>query len=93
MSRLMKSIGLLATAGALVVGVGCGKNEPCNTDPAQVDSARSALESAQSDLASAKSELANAEARKQSLQQQMNSLEDANELRERLDILKKGSGR
>ena len=93
MSRFMKSIGLLATAGLLVLGAGCGKNEPCNTDPGQVDSARTALESAQTELASAKSELANSEAKKQDLQQQMNSLGDADDLRERLDILKKGSGR
>jgi hypothetical protein len=93
MNRFMKSIGLLASIAVLVLSVGCGKNQPCATDPAAVDSARSALESAQSELGSAKSELAAAETKKGDLQDKMNSLGDADELRERLDTLKKGSGR
>ena len=93
MNRLMKSIGLLATAGLLVLGVGCGKNQPCPTDPGAVDSARSALESAESELASAKSALDEAESKKADLENKLNSIEDADALRERLDTLKKGSGR
>ena len=93
MNRLMKSLGLLAIAGVLILGAGCSKNEPCNTEPGQVDSARSALESAEQGLAGAQSELADAEAQKRDLESKLNSLGDADELRERLDILKKGSGR
>lgn len=92
MSRWTKSLGLLLTLGVIALG-GCGKNLPCETDPAQVDDARAALQSAEQELESARSELAAAEARKRELAGQLDNVADADELRDRLETLKKGSGR
>lgn len=93
MSRWSKSFGLLATVGVMALVVGCGSPAPCTTDPSQVDTARDALESAEQDLESVQGELASAEARKNELNQQLSSSEDTAALRERLETLKKGSGR
>jgi len=90
---MIRRIAALVGFGVIVLVAGCSKNAPCTTDPAQVDSARSALESSNKTLQSAQSELKSAEAKKAELEQNIRTLEDTDALRERLELLKKGSGR
>jgi len=84
---------VLAGLSLTLLAVGCGKNVPCNTDPAQVDSARSALDDAEQQVATAKADLAEARQKQADLEKNMNNLPDTDELESRLDELKKGSGR
>lgn len=90
---MIRRITALVGFGVIVLVAGCSKNAPCTTDPAQIDTARSALESSNSTLESAQSELKSAEAKKAELEEGIRSVEDSDALRERLEILKKGSGR
>lgn len=90
---MIRRIAVLMGFGVIALIGGCSKNVPCTTDPAQVDSARSALESSNGALSSAQSELKAAEAKKAELDENIRALEDTDALRERLDLLKKGSGR
>ena len=85
---------LIAASAAVLVTAGCaGKNEPCNTDPSQIESARTELQSAEQELDSARTELAQARQQKTDLENRIDSLPDPAELEARLDVLKKGSGR
>lgn len=76
-----------------VAAIGCGSKQPCNTDPAQVDAARGEAETAATALGTAERDLAAAEARQAEMTQALNEMGDAAALRERLELLKKGSGR
>ena len=73
--------------------IGCGNKAPCKTDPTQVDAARAEAETAATALGSAERDLAAAEARKAELTQELNGMGDAAAQRQRLELLKKGSGR
>lgn len=77
----------------LVAAIGCGNKQPCKTDPTQVDAARAEAETAATALGSAERDLAAAQARKTELTQELNQIGDAAAQRERLELLKKGSGR
>lgn len=72
---------------------GCSENPPCNTDPAQLDSARTALSDAENKVDAAKADLAEARQKQSDLQKNINSLPDPADLESRLEELKKGSGR
>ena len=94
MSKALRSMALIVSSVALVATVGCARNnEPCNTDPSQIESARSELASAESELQSARTELAQAREQKTQLQNRLDSLPEVAELEARLEVLKKGSGR
>ena len=93
MKNWMKLPMLLTLVGVIALSSGCGKNLPCETDPSQVDDARTALASAQEGVESAQAELSAAQSRSAEINDQLEGLEDADALRERLEELKKGSGR
>ena len=85
---------LIAGTAAVLATPGCARNnEPCNTDPSQIESARTELQSAQQQLDSARSELAQARQQKADLENRLDALPDTSELEARLEVLKKGSGR
>lgn len=92
-SMALRSLAVLACT-TVVLAAGCSaNNEPCNTDPSQIESARTELQSAQSELDSARAELAQARQQKTDLENRINALPDTAELEARLETLKKGSGR
>lgn len=85
---------MIAGTTAVLATFGCSpNNEPCNTDPSQIESARTELQSAQRELDSARTELAEARQQKTDLENRIDRLPDVSELEARLENLKKGSGR
>ncbi len=83
----------VCTIGLAIFATGCSKNEPCATDPAQIEDARAELQTAQGQLDSAKAQLQAAESQKADLEKKLAELPDKGELDEQLYTLKKGSGR
>ncbi len=93
-SKALRSMALIVSTVAIVSTTGCARNnEPCNTDPSQIESARTELQSAEQNLESARTELADARQQKTQLENRIDSLPDVADLEARLEILKKGSGR
>ena len=90
----LRHVAVAIGLGVAVLASGCSKNNvPCDTDPSQIESARAELATAEKSVTSAKTELAQAREQKTRLQNQLDSLPDPSELEQRLEILKKGSGR
>jgi peptidoglycan hydrolase CwlO-like protein len=83
----------VCTIGLALFVTGCSKNQPCATDPSQIESARSELQTAQGQLDSAKAQLETEKSKQADLQKKLENLPDKSELDEHLDTLKKGSGR
>ena len=83
----------VCTIGLALFATGCSKNEPCATDPAQIEDARAVSQTAQGQLDSAKAELQTAEAQKADVEKKLGDLPDKGEMEEHLTTLKKGSGR
>lgn len=80
--------------GVALAASGCARNNPpCNTDPSEIESARAELRTAEQNVESARAELAEARQQKTRLENQLDGLPDVSELEQRLEILKKGSGR
>lgn len=92
-TRDMRNIAIVLGLGLALFAAGCGKNEPCNTDPAQVEAARAELRAAEQQVESGEAALAQAEQEKARLENDIEGLEDTSELEARLEKLKKGSGR
>ena len=92
-TRNLRNVLVLAGLSIVFVVAGCSENPPCNTDPSQVDSARSALADVEQEVDSAQADLAQARDEKSSLENNMESLPDTADLEDRLEELKKGSGR
>ena len=92
-TRNLRSVLVLAGLSIVFVVTGCSENPPCNTDPSQVDTARSALAEAEQKVDSAQADLDQARQTKSSLENKMDSLPDTADLEDRLEELKKGSGR
>jgi hypothetical protein len=89
----LRSITIVVGLGAAMLAAGCGSNEPCNTDPAQVEAARAELSAAQQEAQSAQAALAQAEADKTKYENDLNALPETGELEAEWETLKKGSGR
>ena len=83
----------VCTFGLALFVMGCSKNQPCSTDPAQIESARAELQTAQKQLDSAKAQLETEKAKQADLQKKLENLPDKGEMEEHLNTLKKGSGR
>jgi len=83
----------VCTIGLALLVTGCSKNEPCATDPAQIEDARAELQTAQGQLDSAKAQLQAAETQKADVEKKLSGLPDKGELEDHLYTLKKGSGR
>ena len=76
-----------------LLAAGCGENATCNTDPAQVEAARSELAAAEQQSESGEAALAQAQQDKAKLEKDLNALPANGELEAELNTLKKGSGR
>jgi len=83
---------IVAVASAVIAG--CGPKPPCEVSPAQVDAAREACVKATKALEDARAERSALEAELAGVRAEIAELEgQPAELAERLDALKKGSGR
>jgi len=87
-----------ALAAALLVAaavlVGCGPKPPCEVSPAQIDAAKDACVKAEAALDGARSQRTALEAELSNTRTEIAELEGKpSELAERLELLKKGSGR
>lgn len=92
-TKEMRSIAIVLGLGATLFAAGCGKNAPCNTDPAQVEAARAELRAAEQQLESGQAALAQAQQDKAKLESDLEALPETGELEAELETLKKGSGR
>ena len=92
-NKALRSVIVLAGLGVALFAAGCSENPPCNTDPSQVETARSDVQSAEQQVTSAQAELDQAKREKTQLEGQIESLPDTAELEQKLEVLKKGSGR
>lgn len=95
---VMNTRALVALAAALLVTaavlVGCGPKPPCEVSPAQVDAAKDACVKSQAALDGARSQRTALEAELSNTRTEIAELEaKPAELAERLELLKKGSGR
>jgi hypothetical protein len=92
-TRDLRSVLVLAGLAVTLLAAGCSENPPCNTDPSQLDSARTALNDAEGKVDTANADLAEARQKKTNLQKDIDALPDPADLESRLEELKKGSGR
>ena len=89
---------LVALAAAVLVAVavlvGCGPKPPCEVNPAQVDAAKAACVKSQAAVAEARDQRTALEAELSKARTDIAELEGRPaELADRLELLKKGSGR
>jgi outer membrane murein-binding lipoprotein Lpp len=92
-NKALRSVIVLAGLGVALFAAGCSENPPCNTDPSQVETARAAAQSAEQGVTSAQAELDQAKRDKSQLENQLDTLPDTQEMDQKLEVLKKGSGR
>ena len=92
-TKELRSAAITVGLGLALFAAGCGKNAPCNTDPAQVEAARAELAAASQQSESGEAALAQAQQDKAKLQNDLNGLPETGELEAELNTLKKGSGR
>jgi len=93
-----KATALLAVAAMIALAtagfVGCGPKPPCEVSPTQVDAARDACVNGQKAVEEARAERSTLEADLAAKKAEISALEgQPAELAERLELLKKGSGR
>ncbi len=92
-TRDLRSVLVLAGLSVTLFAAGCSENPPCNTDPSQLDSARTTLNDAENKVETAKADLAEARQKQTDLQKKIAALPEPDDLESRLEELKKGSGR
>lgn len=92
-TKEMRSIAIVLGLGAALFAAGCSENAPCNTDPAQVEAARAELRAAEQQQESGEAALAQAQQDKAKLENDLEALPETGELEQKLETLKKGSGR
>ena len=92
-NKALRSVIVLAGLGVALFAAGCSENPPCNTDPSQVETARTAVQSAEQQVSSAQAELDQAKQQKSRLEAQIDGLPDTQAMEQKLEVLKKGSGR
>ena len=92
-TRDLRSIAIIVGLGVAVLAAGCGKNAPCNTDPAQIEALRAELTASEQLAESSAAEVAAIQEQEAQLAADTQALADTAELDARLEELKKGSGR
>ncbi len=78
---------------AVCIVAGCGTPPPCNVDSTQVEQARVEFETAKAEADSQTAEVEALEARLATMQENVVSDAELAEMKQRLEELKKGSGR
>jgi predicted small lipoprotein YifL len=85
------AVALLVAAGGLA---GCGPKPPCEVSPAQVDAAKLACDKAETGLGGARDQRTALETELSRVRTEIAELEGRpSDLADRLELLKKGSGR
>jgi predicted small lipoprotein YifL len=96
MTRKIGAFVALAAAVLVAAGglVGCGPKPPCEVSPAQVDAAKAACVKSQAAVEEARNQRTALEAQTSKVKTDIAELEGTpSELADRLELLKKGSGR